>query len=285
MSAVLVDHITKQYGTSLAVNDLSFEIKRGECLGLLGSNGAGKSTTIKIMTGQLQPHSGAVAIGGINPARKPKAVHSLIGYIPDRQSIYEDLTVWQNIDIFRKLFSLPRRKTAETINSFLLNDIAKKKVKVLSKGLKQRVLLARSLIHSPQIILLDEPTTGLDPSLADLIYKILEDLKQRGSTILLTTHLMNDVERLCDRIVFLDKGKKIEEGTPFELKRKYREPRVLVQFLGEDDTLYERSYELNASLPSELQKAQDHVQGEGRIYSINTNDPKLEDIFIKLTSQ
>ena len=174
---------------------------------------------------------------GRDPVENPKDVHSVIGYIPDSQTLYEEMTVKQNVDVFREIFGLPKSQTNEIIKTLSLEAKSNKKVKTLSRGLKQRVLIARALVHSPEVILLDEPTTGLDPSLADVIYKILEDLKNQGSTILLTTHLMNDVERLCDRIVFLHRGEKIEEGTPFELKRKYRNQSLCVQVLNEDNTL------------------------------------------------
>lgn len=218
---ISIRDLNKNYGAFQALKDLSFEIADGQCVGLLGSNGAGKSTTIRIITGQLLATSGRVEVDGLNPATEAKKLHAHIGYIPDAQSIYEDLSVWQNIDIFRQLQDAPIVTTEEIILMVGLKEKLKTKVKHLSKGLRQRVLIARALVHQPKIILLDEPTTGLDPSSAESIYRILESLKKNGSTILLTTHLMNDVDRLCDHIVFINEGQKVEEGSPESLRQKY----------------------------------------------------------------
>jgi len=272
MSIIDVKYISKNYGSFKAIDKLSFSISQGECLGLLGSNGAGKSTTIKTITGQIKPDSGRVEVCGFNSEREPKSVHSVIGYIPDDQTIYEELSVEQNIDVFRQIHELPKERTKEIIKTIGLTDKTKEKVKNLSKGLKQRVLIARALVHNPKVILLDEPTTGLDPSSAESIYEILEDLKKAGSTILLTTHLMNDVERLCDRIIFINKGEKIEEGTPLELKSRHKSSKVDVQ------TVDGKKHEL--SLSTDLG---DQIKSlDKEIFSIKTHEPKLEDIFIKL---
>lgn len=272
MPAIDVKYISKNYGSFKALNQLSFVVEEGECLGLLGSNGAGKSTTIKTITGQIKPDSGRVEVLGYNSERETKKVHSLIGYIPDDQTIYEELSVYQNIDVFRQIHELPKSRTSEIIKTLSLQDKATEKVKNLSKGLKQRVLIARALVHRPKVILLDEPTTGLDPSSAESIYEILEDLKSAGSTILLTTHLMNDVERLCDRIVFVNKGEKIEEGSPQDLKAKYQKKTVHVKTLSGQ----EHTFALDNNLAHEI----DGLSEE--IFSIKTHEPKLEEIFIKL---
>jgi len=275
MNAIDVKYISKNYGSFRALNKLSFSVKAGECLGLLGSNGAGKSTTIKTITGQIKPDSGRVEVNGYNSEREPKKVHSEIGYIPDDQTIYEELSVKQNIDLFRQIHELPKQRTAEIISMLGLSEKTNIKVKKLSKGLKQRVLIARALVHKPKVILLDEPTTGLDPSSAESIYEILEQLKASGSTILLTTHLMNDVERLCDRIIFINKGEKIEEGTPLQLKSKHRSPKVDIQ------TLDGQKYQFN--LDSQLHSQIASLKSE--VFSINTFEPKLEEVFIKLIKE
>jgi ABC-2 type transport system ATP-binding protein len=272
MSVIDVKYISKSYGSFKALNQLSFSVKAGECLGLLGSNGAGKSTTIKTITGQIKPDSGRVEVYGHNSEREPKKVHSVIGYIPDDQTVYEELSVRQNIDVFRQIHELPKDRTVEIINTLNLNEKIDEKVKNLSKGLKQRVLIARALVHNPKVILLDEPTTGLDPSSAESIYEILENLKKSGSTILLTTHLMNDVERLCDRIIFINKGEKIEEGSPFELKSKYKNTSVKVQTVDG----VEHDFNLGSDLASRIAEIKEEI------FSIKTHEPKLEEIFIKL---
>jgi ABC-2 type transport system ATP-binding protein len=225
METVLsIKNLDKNYGSFQAIKGLNLSIEKGHCVGLLGSNGAGKSTTIRIITGQLRPSSGLVDVFGIDPTRYPKKVHPFIGYIPDTQTLYEDLTVQDNILVFAELFGQSQKEVDGILEKVRLVDKKKTKVKKLSKGLKQRVLIARALLHNPEFIILDEPTTGLDPSSAENIYSILEGLKKEGATLLLSTHLMNDVDRLCDKIVFIDKGVKVEEGSPQELKDKYSLP-------------------------------------------------------------
>ena len=280
MSAISVQNIFKEYGDFQAVNGLSFHVNKGECLGLLGSNGAGKSTTMRIIIGQMHPSSGFVTVQGVDPTTDPKKVHASMGYVPDSQTVYDEITVEQNIDVLRRIYEEPKEKTKEIIDRLGLTEKAKTKVKNLSRGLKQRVLIARAIVHGPQVIIIDEPTTGLDPSAAEVIYEILEDFKKMGKTILLTTHLMNDVERLCDRIVFLHRGEKIEEGTPFDLKRKYRDVKLQIQTI-EEGLLKHTELPFDQNFPAALGK----IHADKYIYSINTHEPKLEDIFVKLTRQ
>jgi len=256
---------------------LDFFIRKGECLGLLGSNGAGKSTTIRILIGQLKPSQGRVQVMGFDPSLDPKSVHPFIGYTPDTQALYDEFTVEQNIIIFCELYGKRDGLTDKIIQQVQLEDKRKEKVKNLSKGLRQRVLLARALVHEPKIVILDEPTSGLDPNSAETIYRILEDLKNAGATILLTTHLMNDVDRLCDRIIFINKGVKVEEGTPFELKRKYSDDKIEVCYELGGQTLTESLVQGADFLPR-LQQ----LEEQGQILSIHSHEVKLEDIFIHL---
>ncbi len=274
---VEVQGLSKSYGDFKALDSLDFFMTRGECLGLLGSNGAGKSTTIRILIGQLKPNAGRVQVMGFDPSEDPKSVHPFIGYTPDTQALYDEFTVEQNIIIFCELYGKEAILTDKIIQQVQLEEKRKEKVKNLSKGLRQRVLLARALVHEPQIVILDEPTSGLDPNSAETIYRILEDLKKAGATILLTTHLMNDVDRLCDRIIFINKGVKVEEGSPLELKRKYSDDKIEV------------CYELNSQTRTEtLVHGPDflprlhQLEEQGKILSIHSHEVKLEDIFIRL---
>lgn len=274
---VTIQNLEKSYGSFKALKGLNFEIPKGECLGLLGSNGAGKSTTIRIITGQLRPNAGEVRVSGFNPVVEAKKIHPLIGYIPDSQSLYEELSVFENIDLFRRLYLQSPEKTDDIIERIGLSHKKEERVLKLSKGLRQRVLIARALVHNPKIVLLDEPTSGLDPSSAESIYGILEDLKKQGATILLTTHLMNDVDRLCDRIVFVNEGLKVEEGTPAELKKKYSEPTLDVDIL-EDGHLIRKQIRKEGDWINQLQSL-------GDIQALHSHEPKLEEIFIHLVNQ
>ncbi len=278
MSDVLtIRDLKKNYGRFQALKGLDLNIKKGQCVGLLGSNGAGKSTTIRIVTGQLRPTSGAVQVLGIDPSLHPKKIHPFIGYIPDSQTLYDDLTVFKNIEIFAELFSKKKHEVNQILEKVHLQDKTDAKVKKLSKGLRQRVLIARALVHSPEFIILDEPTTGLDPSSSESIYSILEELKHNGATILLTTHLMNDVDRLCDHIVFINRGCKVEEGSPAELKHKHSLPTIEVELL-----VGERHRTISIQKEGDWLKEIEKLKTEGEILRIKTHEPKLEDIFIKL---
>jgi ABC-2 type transport system ATP-binding protein len=276
---LLLRSLTKNYGPFQALKGLDLLIKKGQCVGLLGSNGAGKSTTIRIITGQLRPTSGEVRVLGVDPSLHPKKIHPFIGYIPDSQTLYDDLTVSKNIEVFSQLFGKGRAEVDGILQKVQLTDKRGVRVRKLSKGLRQRVLIARALVHSPEFIILDEPTTGLDPSSSESIYHILEDLKANGATILLTTHLMNDVDRLCDHVVFINHGCKVEEGSPAALKSKHSLPTIEVEWLENGHTQQ-----------TSIQKVGDwlqqvgHIQARGEILRLRTHEPKLEDIFIKLVA-
>ncbi len=278
MSDVLtIRDLKKNYGGFQALKGLDLTIKKGQCVGLLGSNGAGKSTTIRIVTGQLRPTSGTVEVLGIDPSLQPKKIHPFIGYIPDSQTLYDDMSVFKNIHIFAELFGKGSEEVNHILHKVHLEDKRKTKVKNLSKGLRQRVLIARALVHSPEFIILDEPTTGLDPSSSESIYNILEGLKANGATILLTTHLMNDVDRLCDHIVFINRGLKVEEGSPAELKQKHSLPTIEVEISENGQHRVESIFKRGDWLSLVQQ-----LKGDGEIVRIKTHEPKLEDIFIKL---
>ena len=276
-SAIVIDKLCKNYNGFPALKNLSFQVKKGECIGLLGPNGAGKTTTIQILTGLLEASSGEVHILGISPGENPKAVHHFIAQVPDRQAVYEDLTVEQNIEVFRQIYKEPKEKTRQIIEKVELTDKSKTKAKKLSRGLKQRLLIARTLVHTPELIFLDEPTSGLDPSSTDFICGILESLKQNGVTMILSTHLMSLAERLCDNIVLLDKGEKREEGQVLEIKRKYGSSKIKIQFLenGKSSSMFIPFTDTFIKELLEIQKTK-------KILSINTFEPSLEDIFIRI---
>ena len=276
-TAVMVDNLCKRYGSFTALKNLSFEIKRGKCVGLLGPNGAGKSTAIQILTGQLKPLSGSVRIKGMDPVQNPKAVHHIIGYVPESPYVYTDITVEKNIELFRRIYREPKEQTEKIIQKLGLKEKAKTKAKYLSKGLKQRLLLARTLVHTPQVVFLDEPTSGLDPASTHFVCEILEELKQSQTALLLSTHLMYLAERLCDYIVLLNKGEMEEEGTLADIKSRYGTKFMEVKFLekGEEKT---RKVPFDDRFMEELEK----VRAMGKILSIHTGEPKLEDIFTRI---
>ena len=275
--AVNVDQISKSYGDFPALKSLSFQVKLGDCVGLLGPNGAGKSTTQRILMGQLQADSGQVEIFGKNPSTEPKAVHDLIGYVPDSPYLYKEISVEENLELFRRIYRKPAVSVKQILEKMKLTDKAKTRAEGLSKGLMQKLLLARALIHTPKALFLDEPTVALDPHAVDFICNILEELKSSGVTLFLSTHLMSLAERLCDQVFFLNQGEKIEQGTVPELKRKYGSSQLEVQFIKSGE-LKSAVYSLKENWLEPLTQ----IKKEGEVVSIKTKTASLEDIFIQL---
>ena len=212
-----VKGVTKRYGKLIAVTDVSFRADYGETIGLLGPNGAGKTTTVSIVAGLLSPDSGEVLIEGKQVKSDTDPVKLKVGLVPQDMALYDQLSARDNLVFFAALYSLggarARQPIAEALNLVGLSDRAGSKVGTFSGGMKRRLNLAAALLHDPQILLLDEPTVGVDPQSRNAIFENLESLKKRGKTLIYTTHYMEEAERLCDRIVIIDHGKVIADDT------------------------------------------------------------------------
>jgi lipooligosaccharide transport system ATP-binding protein len=213
--------LTKRFGSFVAVDQIDFEIERGEAFGFLGPNGAGKSSTMR-MIGCVSPVSaGHLRVLGLDPAVDGPAIRSRLGVVPQEDTHDTELTVWDNLLIYGRYFDLPRptiRTRAEELLEFVqLTDRRDSKVDPLSGGMKRRLTIARALINQPELLLLDEPTTGLDPQARHLVWERLYQLKRAGVTLVLTTHYMDEAEQLCDRLVIMDRGRIVAEGSPREL--------------------------------------------------------------------
>ncbi len=210
-----VQNITKYYGKQPAVSDLSFSVSAGEIVGLLGPNGAGKSTTIKMLTGYLAPTEGQVLINGINPLASPLETQSQIGYLPENAPLYPDMSVYTYLDFIGNVRNLGKNQIARSIQNVVqsckLQDRIHQSIGTLSKGFRQRVGLAQALLHEPKIVILDEPTTGLDPNQIIEIRELIQQLGKKH-TILLSTHILSEVQSTCDRVIILHSGKKIADG-------------------------------------------------------------------------
>jgi ABC-2 type transport system ATP-binding protein len=222
--AILVEKIVKRYGDFEAVKGVSFQVAEGEIFGLLGPNGAGKSTLIRMMTTLIPSTSGRVLVGGYEVSKQANAVRNLIGVIPQALTSDPDLTIDENLSIYAKLYAVPRAQREKNINEVLeAVDLLKwrgAEVKTLSGGMRRRVEIARGLVHNPKIFFLDEPTTGLDPVSRIAVWEMLDKLRrERGLTILITTHYMEEADKLCDRIAIVDHGTLVAIGTPLELKK------------------------------------------------------------------
>jgi lipooligosaccharide transport system ATP-binding protein len=223
--------LTKRFGSFTAVNGIDFELFRGEAFGFLGPNGAGKSSTMRMLACVSPPTSGTLQILGQDPVRDGSSIRGRLGVVPQEDTLDVELTVRENLLVYGRYFGLPRNLIRERTDQLLefvqLADRSKAKVDDLSGGMKRRLTIARSLINDPDIIILDEPTTGLDPQARHVVWDRLYRLKQRGVTLILTTHYMDEAEQLCDRLVVMDHGVFAAAGTPRSLISEYSTPEVL----------------------------------------------------------
>jgi lipooligosaccharide transport system ATP-binding protein len=230
-------HLVKHYGEATVVDDLSFQLQAGECLGVIGPNGAGKTTTLRMCLGLTVLDAGTIQAFGLSMPRDALAIKSRLGVVSQFDTLDPDFTCVENLRVFGTYFGMSRAAIAARVPELLefaaLTHKADAKPGQLSGGMKRRLSLARALINDPDILLLDEPTTGLDPQARHLMWERLQQLLQQGKSILLTTHFMDEAERLCNRLLLLDHGKKIAEGTPRDLISQHLEPDV-VEVYGQD---------------------------------------------------
>jgi len=216
--------LTKHYGGFVAVDNLNLMMRRGEVFGLLGPNGAGKTTTILMLLGLTEPTKGQVRVLGFDPARQPLSVKARVGYMPDQVGFYDELTARENLIYIAKLNGFPRdvimKRVENAIERVHLTQVIDKRVGTFSRGMRQRLGLADVLIKNPQLIIMDEPTQGLDPELAHEFLALIRSLKEEGTTILLSSHLLHQVQVVCDRVGLFSKGRMVLQGTVPELARK-----------------------------------------------------------------
>jgi ABC-2 type transport system ATP-binding protein len=214
--------VTKKFGDFVAVNNLNLQVFRGEILGLLGPNGAGKTTTVRMIACLLKPTSGKIFVDGYDAVNEPEKVKQKIGYMPQRFSLYEDLTVMENLEFYGKVYGLPRvereRRAKELLEFVELSRFVNRQAGKLSGGMKQRLLLACALLHEPELLILDEPTAGVDPPLRRRFWEYFRELNRKGITLLITTHYMDEAEN-CTRIGIMNNGNLIKLGSSIELKR------------------------------------------------------------------
>jgi len=223
--------LTKRFGSFTAVDAIDLSIARGESFGFLGPNGAGKSSTMRMIAAVSPVTSGTLRILGLDPAIHGPAIRARLGVVPQEDSLDTELTVEENLLVYGRYFDLPRSvlrpRAAELLEFVQLTERARDQVEPLSGGMKRRLTIARALVNEPELLLLDEPTTGLDPQARHLVWDRLYRLKQRGTTLVLTTHYMDEAEQLCDRLVVMDGGRIVAEGTPADLIREHSTREVL----------------------------------------------------------
>ena len=228
---IVAKNLTKVFGDFTAVNGINFEVKKGESFGLLGPNGAGKSTTMRMIAATSLRTSGELSILGKDPNKKGPEIRAHLGVVPQQDNHDNELKAWENLYIYGRYFGLSRKflknKVEELLDFAQLQEKRDVKAEQLSGGMKRRLTIARGLVNEPEILMLDEPTTGLDPQARHILWDRLFRLKEQGVTLVITTHYMDEAEQLCDRLIVMDKGQIMAEGAPSELIKKYSSKEVL----------------------------------------------------------
>lgn len=273
---VSMENVSIHFGSTKALKDVSFQIYKGEIFGFLGPSGAGKTTTIKLLTKQLKQDQGSIHIFGKEITDLGDALYDHIGVLSDNSGMYEKMSVYDNLKIFADLKKIPHEQIEDILKKTRLWDDRKKKARDLSRGMKQRLLFSRTILHKPDILFLDEPTSALDPATSEAVYDIITELKKDGTTIFLTTHNMNEADLLCDRVAFLHEGSIVECDNPDTLKLKHSVNEVVIL----SDT--GKEYYTKRDKQS-IWKTMQEMDGDvARIASV---EPDLKTIFLDLTGR
>ncbi len=299
---VVARGLQKKYGDFEAVKGIDLSVPEGACFGFLGPNGAGKSTTLRMVTGFLPPTGGELKVLGLDPQRDARQLKARLGVVHQEDNLDEDLTVLDNLVVFAGYFSIPRHEAVARATGLLrdmqLEDRQRAPIRSLSGGMRRRLMIARALLNQPKLLVLDEPTTGLDPQARHLIWERLRALKQSGVSLLLCTHYMEEAERLCDDLVLLSEGRVVARGAPAELVRQHAGARAV-------ELPLELQSEAMALLAAHGENGRHHQQAHGRVYLYFDapdhpglaalrqqyeqqgvfRQPNLEDVFLLLTGR
>jgi len=271
-NVIEVKKLSKSFQKTVALQGCDFSVRKGEIFGFLGPSGAGKTTTIKLLTGQLKSDGGDIQILGEKPfSSKTK---SRIGIMSDNSGLYEKMSVYDNLLLFAKIYDIDKSCIEKVLEEVDLLDAKKQLVSQLSKGMKQRLIFARTIIHSPSLLFLDEPTANLDPSTANEVREIIKKLNAKGTTVFLTTHNMEEADEMCHRVAFLNHGHIIESGHPEDLKLKYSKKQIRMKTSQEDYTI--------PLDPKLLKQELEHIDELLMIHSI---EPTLKEVFLTLTKE
>lgn len=277
-SAIRADNIVKSFGKKKVLGGVSFNVTKGQIFGLLGPSGAGKTTLIKILTGQFTCDCGTALINGVRADKLKSGERKRFGIMMDDFGIYERLSCYENLKIFAEIYGIGKDGIVSALKKVGLDGAEKTSASKLSKGMRVRLRLARAFMTDPDIIFLDEPTSGLDPATAEEIHKIMLEEKEKGKTIFLTTHTMSEAEKLCDEIVMINEGGIVEQGSPKEICRRYNHQRMLQIHLSSGEDIQLRHDEKAAQRLSEL-------IADGSAETIHTTEPNLETVFMELTGK
>jgi len=303
---IRVEGLRKKYGELTAVDGVSFEVREGEIYGLLGPNGAGKTTTLSMISGLLRPDEGRVLFGDVDMAVDPLRIKKDLGVVPQEVALYEELTARENLHFWAGLYGLSGATLKESIQTALervgLDDNADRKVEQFSGGMKRRLNLSMGLVHQPRVVMMDEPTVGIDPQARANILDVVRDIAQSGTTVLYTTHYLEEAEGFCDRIAIMDHGKILTEGTLAELKRMLGEGEIVTVLgnfdpagvrddLGQLDAVQVISAEANRLVLSAAEGAgavqllTRLLDGKLDVGGVSIQPPSLSGLFLKLTGR
>jgi len=274
--AIFIDSLRVQFKKFVAVDNLNLEIRKGELFGLLGPNGAGKSTTIRVLIGQRLPTAGRVTVCGFDVVKDWAKIKPLFGYTPDRDNHFDEFTGRRNLEFFADLYAVPRMRVRDSLAMVELDEAGDVPVKGYSLGMRRKLLLARSLLHNPQVLYLDEPTANLDIHSAEVVHRILRELVKNGATVVLTTHDMKEVEQICDRVGIMCKGKLVALDSPLALRTAHTERRADV-ILQDGERLV---FDLDAE--GDQQKLAEVIRA-GTAASVQTREFDFHAAFLKLT--
>jgi lipooligosaccharide transport system ATP-binding protein len=296
---VRAEELTKKFGELVAVDNVNFKIFQGESFGFLGPNGAGKTTIMKIIQSVSPPTEGKLILAGMDIVQNSRKIKCMIGVAPQEDNLDPDFTVFQNLTVYARYFDVPKQKAKAKANELLkFMQLEEKRdiiITSLSGGMRRRLILARALMNNPKILILDEPTTGLDPQARHLIWTKIGDLQKKGVTVILTTHYMDEAAQLCDRIVIMDKGKIIEEGNPIDLVKKHAGEEVIEMFYNEEFIENIKQYFPDARIEIVGEKIQvfnlkpredvSKLLEKASLKGVSIRDSNLEDVFLKLAGR
>lgn len=278
MNVIKVENLTKKFNKKKVINNISFEVGEGTIFGFLGPSGAGKTTLIKILLGEYNITDGNVFVFESKPKNYDDKIINSISAVMDNFGLYERLTVYENLEVFSNIYKTDKKEIIPILEKVELLDSKNKIVSKLSKGMKQRLLIARSLLNHPKLLFLDEPTSGLDPATSLKIHSLLFELKNSGTTIFLTTHNMEEATKMCDIVALLHLGKIVEYGTPKEICMRHDENNLIKIITKDNEEMNFKNNKAGGGKIAELFEQE-------KIRSIHSSEPTLETVFIKLTGK
>lgn len=282
VDTIVAEKLAYWYGDLVAVDHVSFNVAEGEILGFLGPNGAGKTTTVKMLTGLIKPKAGRAVVLGLDMAENTEKVQGEMGVCFETTNLYEQMTALENLKLFARLFAIDGFDAYALLKRVGLDGREKDRVETYSKGMKQRLMVARSIINHPRVLFLDEPTAGLDPSSSESILEIIREEKKRGATVLLTTHDMEEADKLSDRVAFMNKGSIAALDTPHNLKQQYGKRALKAKVAASDGRLEDREVVMDTP---ETAKAVEEIFTKEKVVTVHSEEATLEDIFIKITGR